>query len=173
MHSEQRVLDHVLGLGDAAEHPVGDRERHRPQLGKQLLAIGHDAANPSRQLGCAGFQDSSRFALAFDAPRISVIILTPVLPTASRPTRRGTRIGFLPPSMSARAGSHSLTGAGSSSTTLYAPRLPCSIAATVASAASATWMKDHTPAPLPTTGNLRLRISSNCNASVAIGVSGP
>jgi hypothetical protein len=30
MHAQQRFLDHVLGLGDTAEHPVGDRERDRP-----------------------------------------------------------------------------------------------------------------------------------------------
>jgi hypothetical protein len=41
MHAQQRLLDHVLGLGDAAEHPVGDRERNRPQLIKQLLALAH------------------------------------------------------------------------------------------------------------------------------------
>jgi hypothetical protein len=43
MHSQQRFLHHVLGLGDAAEHPVGDRERDRPQLVEQSLAIGHAA----------------------------------------------------------------------------------------------------------------------------------
>jgi hypothetical protein len=41
----QRFLDHVFGLGHAAEYPVGDRERGRPQLAKQSLAIGHDAAS--------------------------------------------------------------------------------------------------------------------------------
>jgi hypothetical protein len=51
MHPQQRFLHHVLGLGDAAEHPVGDRERDRPQLVEQSLAIGHAAASPCRQLG--------------------------------------------------------------------------------------------------------------------------
>lgn len=32
-----------------------------------------------------------------------------------------------------------------------------------ASAASAMWMNDHTPAPLPTTGNFRVRTISNCS----------
>ena len=45
--------------------------------------------------------------------------------------------------------------------------------ATVASAASATWMKDHTPAPSPTSGNLRLRIISSCSAPGDIDVPGP
>jgi hypothetical protein len=45
MHPQQRLLDHVLGLGDAAEHPVGDRERDRPHLVKQSLAISHAAAS--------------------------------------------------------------------------------------------------------------------------------
>ena len=98
MDPQQRLLDHVLGLGDAAEHPVGDRERDRPQLVEQSLAIGHAAANPCRQLGCAGRHASSRLAFAFDAPRISVIITTPASPANSRPTNRGTRIGFLAPS---------------------------------------------------------------------------
>jgi hypothetical protein len=52
MDPQQRVLRHVLGFGDAAEHPVGDRERDRPQLVEQLLATGH--VNSCRQLGCAG-----------------------------------------------------------------------------------------------------------------------
>jgi hypothetical protein len=52
MHPQQRFLHHVLGLGDAAKHSVGDRERDRPQLVEQSLAIGHAAANPCRRLGC-------------------------------------------------------------------------------------------------------------------------
>jgi hypothetical protein len=98
MHAQQRFLDHVLCLGDAAEHPVGDRERDRPQLLEQALAIAHAAANPCRQLGCAGRHPISRLAFAFDAPRTSVIIITPASPANSRPTNRGTRIGFLAPS---------------------------------------------------------------------------
>src|SRR5512133_160241 len=118
MHLQQRFLHHVLGLGDAAEHPVGDRERDRPQLLKQSLTIGHAAVNPCRQLGCAGRHPSSRLAFAFDAPRASVIITTPTSPANSRPTNRGTCIGFLAPSTCASAGSDSATGAESSSTTL-------------------------------------------------------
>src|SRR5919198_2961652 len=118
MHAQQRFLDHVLGLTHAAEHPVGDRERDRPQLVKQSLAIGHAAAKPCRQLGCAGRHASSRLAFAFEAPRSSVIITTPNSPANSRPMKRGTRIGFLAPSSWASAGSHTATGAGSSSTTL-------------------------------------------------------
>src|SRR5437660_1328078 len=107
MHPQQRFLHHVLGLGHAAEHPVRDRERDRPQPGKQLLAIGHAAAspsrelraaNPSRQLLYAGRHPSSRFALVLEAPRSSVIITTPTSPANSRPTTRGTRMGFLAPS---------------------------------------------------------------------------
>ena len=37
MEAEQRLLDDVLGLRDAAQHPVGDRERDRPHLLEQLL----------------------------------------------------------------------------------------------------------------------------------------
>jgi hypothetical protein len=88
------------------------------QLVKQSLAIGQAAANPCRHLACAGRHPSSRLALAFDAPRISVIITTPASPANSRPTSRGTRIGFFAPSVCASAGNQSATGAGSSSTTL-------------------------------------------------------
>ncbi len=99
MHPQQRFLHQVLGLGDAAEHPVGDPERDRPQLVEQSLAIGHADANPCRQLGCPGRHSSSRLALAFDAPRISVIITTPGSPASSRAMTRGTRIGFFAPSV--------------------------------------------------------------------------
>src|SRR5262249_14566099 len=109
---------HSLDRGHAAEPPVGDRDRGRPQLVKQLLAIGHAAANPRRQLGCAGRHASSRLAFAFDAPRSSVIITAPASPANSRPTNRGTRTGFLAPSVCASAGSHSATGGGPWSTTL-------------------------------------------------------
>src|SRR5215831_1671240 len=118
MHPQQRFMHDVLRFGDAAEHPAGDRERDQPQLVKQPFAIGHAAANPCRQLACLGCHPRSRLALALEAPRSSVIIMTPVSPANSRPTNRGTRIGFLPPSVCASAGSHSATGAGSSSTTL-------------------------------------------------------
>src|SRR5262245_25231014 len=73
---------------------------------------GHAAANPCRQLGCAGRHASSRLAFAFDAPRSSVIIMAPASPANSRPMSRGTRIGLLAPSVCASAGSHSATGAG-------------------------------------------------------------
>ena len=51
MQSQQRLLHHVLGLRDAAKHPVRNRERRRPQLSEQLFAIGHVAVIPCRQLG--------------------------------------------------------------------------------------------------------------------------
>ena len=98
MNPQQRFLHHVLGPGDAAEHPIGDREGGRPQLVEQSLAISHAAANPCRQLGCAGRHASSRLAFAFDTPRASVIITTPASPANSRPMNRGTRTGFLAPS---------------------------------------------------------------------------
>src|SRR5207247_714403 len=43
-------------------------------------------AKPSRQLGCFGCQPSSRFALALDAPRTSVIMTAAASPASSRPT---------------------------------------------------------------------------------------
>src|SRR5215475_7686227 len=83
MHPQQRFLHHVLGLGDAAEHPVGDGERDRPQLLEQLLPRAH-VATPRRQLSCTGCHPSSRLALALEAPRISVISTAPASPAASR-----------------------------------------------------------------------------------------
>ena len=62
-----------------------------------------------RQVGCAGCQPSSRFALALETPRSSVIMTTPVSPANIRPTNRGTRMGFLAPISRAKAGSHSAT----------------------------------------------------------------
>ncbi len=73
---------------------------------------------PCRQLGHAGCQPSSRFARAFDEPRIWVIQETATSPAASRPSHTGTRRGGLAPTARARNGSHSVTLAGSSSTTL-------------------------------------------------------
>src|SRR5215471_15432871 len=116
MHAQQRLLHHVLGLGHAAEHPVCDRERDRPQLLEQLLPRTH-VANPCRQLGCLGCHPSSRLALAFEAPRSSVISTAPASPA----TNRGTRTGCLPPStassrwrIAATIARISLTGEGSS-----------------------------------------------------------
>jgi hypothetical protein len=42
MDAQQRLLDDVLGLGGAAEHPVGDREGRRPQLRELVFFSGHD-----------------------------------------------------------------------------------------------------------------------------------
>src|SRR5207247_4396664 len=68
----------------------------------------------------------SPLAFAFDVPRICVIIDTPTSPAASRPSQTGTRIGGLAPTASASNGSHTDTGSGSSSATLYTPGAPCS-----------------------------------------------
>jgi hypothetical protein len=56
--------------------------------------------------------------LEFEAPRLSVIIMTAGSPATSRASQRGTFRGGLAPIAAASAGSHSRTGAGSSSTTL-------------------------------------------------------
>src|SRR5262249_12373843 len=85
-HPQQRLLHHVLGLGHAAEHPVGDRERDRPQLLQQLLPRTH-AANPRRQPGCAGRHRSPRLAMAPAAPR-SPLTRTAPAPPAPRPPPR-------------------------------------------------------------------------------------
>jgi hypothetical protein len=54
VEAEEALLDDVLRLAHAAEHPVGDRERRRPQLLEQAaLTITQPSprAKPSRQLG--------------------------------------------------------------------------------------------------------------------------
>ncbi len=91
---EERALDDVLGLGDAIEHAVCDRERHRAQLPKHLVASATHAssrANPTRQLESRGCQPSSRLALSLEAPRTSVIITVAASPATRRPSHRGTR----------------------------------------------------------------------------------
>jgi hypothetical protein len=82
------------------------------------LGGGQPWRKPCRQLGQAGCQPSSRFALAFDEPRICVIIETPTSPAASRPSHTGSRYGAFAPTACARNGSHSATRPGSSSTML-------------------------------------------------------
>ncbi len=147
--AQECLLHDVLGLRDAPEHPVSDREQQRPEVVERLrgrrqvlarrglrvaprpLPSAHDRdagsrsasacrprAKPSRHVGHAGSQRSSRLALALDEPRTDVIIATAVSPAASRPSQTGTRNGFFAPAAAARTGSHSQTGAGSSSTML-------------------------------------------------------
>src|SRR5262245_26848453 len=86
-----------------------------------ILNRGQDHSprlNPSRQLLHFGRQSSSRPAFAFDAPRTCVMKETPTSPTTSRPMNVGTRRGGFAPTAAAKYGSHSETGAGSSSTML-------------------------------------------------------
>ena len=51
VHAQQRLLHDVFGFGDAAQHAVGDREGHRPQLVEKLLAVGHRTASRGLGLG--------------------------------------------------------------------------------------------------------------------------
>lgn len=46
--------------------------------------------NPHRQVGWRSVQPSSRFAFAFEAPRISVITVTPASPASRRASPRGS-----------------------------------------------------------------------------------
>jgi hypothetical protein len=46
MQPQQRLLHHVLGLGDAAEHPVGDGEGRAPQVVAAAPAHAASYANP-------------------------------------------------------------------------------------------------------------------------------
>ena len=122
VEAEERLLDHVLGLGDAAEHPVGDRERRRAQLLEQLVVrVGHaasprEALPPARvprlpaelALGlrvrrAAHLGHHDRRGLAGEQPA------EPARHVARRLARRRREPA---------SGSHSATGAGSSSTML-------------------------------------------------------
>ena len=47
--AEPRVLQHVLRLGGAAEHPVRDREQRRA-VGLKEIDLGHDSGGPSCRL---------------------------------------------------------------------------------------------------------------------------
>src|SRR6185437_13390472 len=78
------------------------------------------ARNPSCQLAYRGFQPSFLRAFSFDGPREVVIWATTNSPVSNRPSQPGTRRGGFAPATSARYGSHSATGAGSSSTTGWA-----------------------------------------------------
>src|SRR5215217_8804159 len=116
--------------------PVGDCEQQRPQL-LGLLGPGRASPSlkPSRHEGERSFHPSSRLALAFEKPRPSVIIVTATSPASSRVSHLGTRIGGFAPAHAARYGSHSLAGAGSSSTMLNTPLAFRSTARTAALAA--------------------------------------
>src|SRR5690606_27122405 len=111
------------------------RRSYRAGLPDQPSAV----RKPSRQLEYSGFHPSSRFAFAFDDPRSDVIAATPKPPSIGRPIHTGTLRGGFAPMASARTVTTSRTGAGSSSTMLYTPGAPLSIAATVARAASSMW----------------------------------
>ena len=86
-----------------AEPPCSEDELRalvRRWLGPALApeaAYLSPVAKPSRQLACRGVQASSRLALAFDAPRASVIITVAVSPAKRRPSQRGTRRGAAAP----------------------------------------------------------------------------
>ena len=124
-------------------------------------------------MGNAGRQSRTARAFAFDAPRISHMIATTCVPM-SRATQRGTWRGGRAPIVEASAGSHSRTGAGSSSTTLNtSPGAARSSAATVAPAASSMWMNDQTPPPSPTSGNFRAWTIDHCSPPGASPVPGP
>src|SRR5262249_43282881 len=86
----------------------------RPRRSQPLT----QARNPSRQLAYRGSQPSSFLAFWFEDPRELVIWATTNSPASSRPSQAARRGGGLVPAPWARYGSHSATGAGSSSTTL-------------------------------------------------------
>ena len=62
------------------------------------------------------FKSSSRFALAFEAPRPSFIYCNAALPVTKRPGHDGSRSGGPAPTDFAKYGNHSETFVGSSST---------------------------------------------------------
>ena len=101
-------------------HPLQRRRGSRDDavMGMSRVLSRGPVRKPSRQLGYRGSHPSSRLAFAFDDPRILVISDTPCSPMSGRATHAGTCRGGLAPMMRASSGSHSETGAGSSSTML-------------------------------------------------------
>src|SRR5262249_61437072 len=95
----------VVGGGGAGGGPPGLERRTQ-------------ARTPPRQLAYRGTQPRSFLAFLFEAPRELDIWATTNSPASSRPSQAGRRSGGLAPATWARYGSHSATGAGSSSTTL-------------------------------------------------------
>ncbi len=66
--SQPGVLHDVLGVGDAAEHPVGRCEQQPPMLGER---VGHEyelarTRKPTWLVGEVSVQPSSRLAFAFE-----------------------------------------------------------------------------------------------------------
>ena len=111
------VVDAVLDRESCELRQMGPRP---PQLVEQLGAVGHAAANPSRQLGCAGRQ--LELALGLGVRRAAECRSSSprrLHRRTGRPTSSAARASACwPPSSCASAGSHSATVAGSSSTTL-------------------------------------------------------
>src|SRR5580704_566999 len=119
------------GRHTVSQGPLWAVERRKPSRlpshpGCRLGAVTRDYASegsprpllkPSRQLGHIKFKPKACLALAFEAPRTSVMNMT-ASPIMKRAIQAGIPRGGLAPSASARAGSHCDTGAGSSSTML-------------------------------------------------------
>src|SRR5262249_53294632 len=106
------LASHPFDPGPAG--PLAAAAGRRPRRSQPLT----QARNPSRQLAYRGTQPSSFLAFWFEDPRELVIWATTNSPASSRPSQAGSRSGGLVPATWARYGSHSATGAGSSSTTL-------------------------------------------------------
>src|SRR3546814_4653852 len=81
---------------------------------------------------------------------------TPSSPATARASATLIRGGTGASTQRAKAGSHSDTGRGSSSMTLYVPGSAV-IAATVAATASSIWTNDQTPEPSPMIVDMPLR----------------
>src|SRR6185437_9600035 len=94
------------------------RERDERERDGLHACYPSPSTNPRRQLANAGCHARSRFALPLEPPRVSVIMDSPPSPSMSAPSQAGRRRGALAPTAFASAGSQTLTGAGSSSTTL-------------------------------------------------------
>ena len=103
--------------GELERFPVAERDA---AIAWAAARLSHSSPvrKPSRQEANRGCHPNSRLAFAFDAPRTLVIITTPVSPTNSRASHAGIRRGGGASSAVASSGSHTDTGAGSSSVTL-------------------------------------------------------
>ena len=153
MEAQERLLHDVLGLAHAAEHPVGDRERPRPQLLEQLARCT-PSPSPSAKPCAPGRipRLPAQLALGLRVRRAAhlghhdgrgLAGQQPAEPARHAPRRLGA--AARPPA----TGSHSRPararrrrrGRCRAGRARSRPRSP--------SAASSMWMNDHTPPPLP------------------------
>jgi len=126
--AQQRYAEEKAKMAEAAEQTKTAEAKVDEAIAKadgrslssssSVIAHPSPCANPCRQLGYRGAHPSSRLALALDAPRDPLDIITIPPPATSLASQSGMRRGGLAPRAFASSGIHSFIAAGSSSTML-------------------------------------------------------